>query len=172
MFLLESLLFLFGFSYLIRGLSHVYTFVAMLFRRTRVDKYGKTWALVTACTDGIGLGFAHELARLGFNIIQVGRNPEKLEKCEKVIRELYNVEVFNIVKDFSECNKDPISFFKDIFIKIENFDVCLLVNNVGTTEIGRFLSSQAWILSQNSLNLFPVVFMTRLFLEKCKNSVD
>lgn len=37
------------------------------------------WALVTGASDGIGLGFAHELAHRGFNVILHARNATKLE---------------------------------------------------------------------------------------------
>ncbi len=40
-----------------------------------VDRYGgDSWALITGGSDGIGLGFAQELAKLGFNICIIARN--------------------------------------------------------------------------------------------------
>ena len=65
-------------------LELLYRVIWMLRRAIRttdhlVDRYGKgSWALVTGGTDGIGLEMAKELARLGFNIINVARNSEKL----------------------------------------------------------------------------------------------
>ena len=39
-------------------------------------KYGyDTWALITGCTEGIGKCFAINLAKEGFNVILVSRNP-------------------------------------------------------------------------------------------------
>lgn len=169
MILLEILLFFLGFSYLLKAFTHVYNFVILLFCRTQVFKYGKSWALVTACTDGIGLGFTHELARLGFNIVQVGRNPEKLKNCEKLIKQKYGVDCLSIVKDFSICNQNPIQFFNDVFMQLGEIDLSLLVNNIGTVEIGRFLADRSLIIQQNTLNLFPVVFMTKLFVDRCRN---
>ena len=40
------------------------------------------WACITGATSGIGLGFARELARRGFNIILVSRTKKKLEDTQ------------------------------------------------------------------------------------------
>ena len=41
--------------------------------------YGKeSWALVTGATDGIGKQLCFDLAKAGFHIVLVARNPEKL----------------------------------------------------------------------------------------------
>ena len=39
--------------------------------------------MITGSTDGIGKAFAEVLAEQGFNIIIVGRSPEKLERTKK-----------------------------------------------------------------------------------------
>ncbi len=39
-----------------------------------------SWAVVTGATDGIGLGFCKILAKLGFNIVLISRNAEKLKQ--------------------------------------------------------------------------------------------
>ncbi|KAJ7246485.1 hypothetical protein C8J57DRAFT_1675292 [Mycena rebaudengoi] len=44
------------------------------------------WALVTGASDGIGLGFAHELASHGFDIILHGRSPTKLAAVATALR--------------------------------------------------------------------------------------
>lgn len=41
-------------------------------------KYGDCYAVVTGCTEGIGLGYVLELARMGFGVVMVARNKEKL----------------------------------------------------------------------------------------------
>ncbi|THF94717.1 hypothetical protein TEA_002942 [Camellia sinensis var. sinensis] len=50
-----------------------------------LKKYG-SWALVTGPTDGIGKGFAFQLARKALNLVLVGRNPEKLNDVSDSIR--------------------------------------------------------------------------------------
>jgi 17beta-estradiol 17-dehydrogenase / very-long-chain 3-oxoacyl-CoA reductase len=44
-------------------------------------RYGfRSWVVITGSTDGIGKALAFEFAKLGFNIVSISRNPEKLEK--------------------------------------------------------------------------------------------
>ena len=49
------------------------------------------WAFVAGATDGIGKGFARELARRGMNIVLVSRNQIKLEKLAAELNVYYNV---------------------------------------------------------------------------------
>ena len=61
---------------IIRGLrTHIWSrLVSLDFKK----KYGP-WAVITGCTDGIGLEYARLLATRGMNLILVGRNPQKLD---------------------------------------------------------------------------------------------
>lgn len=124
-----------------------------------------SWALVTGSTDGIGQGFAFVLASKGYNIIQVARNPRKLEDNGNEIYSRYGVLVKNIVKDFSVCTKNPILFFKDILDQCKGCDISLVVNNVGTSYSNTLFNevSESKILELMSLNIFPTVFLTSLF---------
>ena len=59
-------------------------FLSRQFCRRKIDhlqRYGGkgTWALVTGSSDGIGLEFARQLAREGFNICLVSRTESKLK---------------------------------------------------------------------------------------------
>lgn len=43
-----------------------------------IERYGKgSYAAISACTDGIGKGFALQLAKRGFNLVMFVRNVEK-----------------------------------------------------------------------------------------------
>jgi hypothetical protein len=51
--------------------------------------YCSIWLLViTGATDGIGREFALQLAKAGFGVVLVSRNPEKLQKLANEISEL------------------------------------------------------------------------------------
>jgi 17beta-estradiol 17-dehydrogenase / very-long-chain 3-oxoacyl-CoA reductase len=51
-------------------------------QKNYAERYGsKTWAVVTGGSDGIGLGFCEELAKLGFNICMIARNKQKMEEA-------------------------------------------------------------------------------------------
>ena len=51
-------------------------------------KYGK-WAVVTGCTQGIGLSYVEELARRGMSIVLISRNQEKLELLAKEVKQKF-----------------------------------------------------------------------------------
>lgn len=54
-------------------------------------RYGAgSWVVVTGASDGIGLGFAVEFAKLGFNIVLIARNTEKLERAAAHVKEEAN----------------------------------------------------------------------------------
>jgi 17beta-estradiol 17-dehydrogenase / very-long-chain 3-oxoacyl-CoA reductase len=47
---------------------------------------GVTWAVVTGATDGIGLGFCEVLVQMGFNVVLVSRNNEKLQATAESLK--------------------------------------------------------------------------------------
>ena len=71
-----------------------------------------SWALVTACTDGIGQGFADSLAKKGFNIVQVGRNIEKLSLTGNDLKTKYGVQVKMLSKTLVYAQKILLNFMK------------------------------------------------------------
>ena len=61
-----------------------FRFLRLLFTLIRpgknlLSRYGKSWAVVTGSTSGIGYEFALQLAKKGFNIILVSRSESKLK---------------------------------------------------------------------------------------------
>lgn len=165
---LESLFFIYGVLTLLKVFLSILNCLLPFIRKNKFNYQKGTWAIVTACTDGLGLGFVEELAKRGLNIIQVGRNPSKLEKQEIFLKEVYKIEVRSITKDFEDCPKDPISFYSDIFSKVSDLNVTVLINNVGGSHVKQFIHSTK-VLSILSLNIFPIVFMTKMFLQTCKD---
>ena len=89
-------------------------------------KYGE-WAIVTGCTDGIGMQYALQLAAKGFDIVLISRSEEKLETISREITEKFNVKTKIIVYDFSK-----VDGYENIAKELENLDIGILVNNVGT----------------------------------------
>ena len=79
-----------GLFFLIDWCLEGYYFLRTLCARRNLSEYGiGSWALITGSTDGIGLAFAKSLAKYGFNIILVARNPEKLQKVEQELKEYH-----------------------------------------------------------------------------------
>eukprot|EP00127_Corallochytrium_limacisporum_P000786 Clim_evm72s25 gene=Clim_evmTU72s25 len=90
-------------------------------------KYGG-YALVTGATDGIGLAYANEFARMGYNLVLVSRTQSKLDACQKDIESKHGVKVETVAFDFSDTSLD---YNKDLGDKVKGLDIGVLVNNVG-----------------------------------------
>jgi 17beta-estradiol 17-dehydrogenase / very-long-chain 3-oxoacyl-CoA reductase len=73
----------------VRMLYHIWLCIQEIFLLKELDlikRYGKgTWAFITGSTDGIGLGFANNLAKRGFNVIICARDAEKLAQKKKML---------------------------------------------------------------------------------------
>lgn len=97
-----------------------------------IARYGKgSWALVTGSTDGIGLCFAQQIAKRGFNVIISGRDPAKVERVAKELgSEFPKIQTKGIVVDFSKSGEN--GFIEAVQRQVEGLDIALLVNNVAT----------------------------------------
>ncbi|XP_077226886.1 very-long-chain 3-oxoacyl-CoA reductase 1-like [Tasmannia lanceolata] len=106
----------------------IWVYVTFLRPAKNLKKYG-SWALVTGPTDGIGKGFAFQLARKGLNLVLVGRNPNKLKEVSDEIQAKFGkTQIKTIVVDFSGDLSEGI---KRIEETIDGLDVGVLINNVG-----------------------------------------
>lgn len=107
-----------------------WVYVSFLRPAKNLKKYG-SWAVVTGPTDGIGKGFAFQLARKGLNLILVGRNPDKLKDVSDSIKlKFANTQIKSVVVDFSGDLDDGVKRVKEA---IEGLDVGVLINNVGVS---------------------------------------
>ncbi|XP_064399134.1 very-long-chain 3-oxoacyl-CoA reductase-like [Halichondria panicea] len=95
--------------------------------RTNLKKYGP-WAVVTGASEGIGRGYALELARQGLNVVLMSRSQEKLDKVATEIKAKYaGREVRVVPVDFSQ----GAEIFPQIAESVQDLDIGILVNNVG-----------------------------------------
>jgi len=96
--------------------------------RTSVDvrRLGE-WAIVTGATDGIGKGYAQQLAKRGLNIVLVSRTPYKLQNVAAEIETKYKVNTKIVDIDFTG-DEDVFERMKK---ETSGLDVGVLVNNVG-----------------------------------------
>jgi len=149
-----------------------YYYLRTILSTNSLKKYGKgSWAVVTGCTEGIGLGFARVLAKYNFNIVLISRNPQKLEKVREEITRLHGVDAKVVCCDFSECTQEPLEFFQKIDEEIRDLDVSILINNVGYAGTGRFHTHHVHdeLLQMLSVNLWPCVYLTKMFLRRMMN---
>nr|BAN15748.1 3-ketoacyl-CoA reductase [Dianthus caryophyllus] len=124
--------FIVGFLTLSKTLFKLVKWVYISFIRPgkNLKKYG-SWAVVTGPTDGIGKGFAVELAKKGLNLVLVGRNPEKLNDISSIITSKNkNIQIKTVVVDFSGDLGAGIERIKSA---ISEIDVGILINNVGVS---------------------------------------
>lgn len=86
------------------------------------------WALITGCTDGIGLSFTKELSGRGFNIIMISKNINKLESLRSEIETTFKNKTLLFMHDFS---KKSDNFYFNLSDVIKNLNIKVVVNNVG-----------------------------------------
>ncbi|XBI08986.1 hypothetical protein VPH35_136639 [Triticum aestivum] len=116
----------------LRLLSHL----ALLLRRPRDlrRRYG-AWAVVTGPTSGIGQSMALELARLGLNLVLVGRDPAKLKDISETISKTRAVQTKTVVFDLAlVATPQGDEAVRRLREAVEGLDVGVLVNNAGVAK--------------------------------------
>lgn len=109
-----------------------------LSKRRLIEQYkpvgeGAPWAIITGCTSGIGEAAAYKLAAEGFNIVLIGRNPDKLEEVERRIQLASpKAQTKLIVADLCKQACD-LPTYRRIAFEISNLDVAILFNNAGVS---------------------------------------
>ena len=79
-------------------------YILQLFGYTHDLRKDRKWAVVTGCTDGIGLQYALQLASKGLDIVLISRSERKLETLSKEITAKFNVKTKIIVYDFTKVD--------------------------------------------------------------------
>jgi 17beta-estradiol 17-dehydrogenase / very-long-chain 3-oxoacyl-CoA reductase len=120
----------------LKTLSYTRALLTPLFRfpKDLAARYGKdSWAVVTGASDGIGKGYAIELARRGFNVVLVGRNEAKLKAVAQEVKQNAPQAQFRVVvADFVDAYKE--GWAEEIEKQVRDLDVSILVNNAGLGE--------------------------------------
>ncbi|XP_057827236.1 very-long-chain 3-oxoacyl-CoA reductase 1 [Cryptomeria japonica] len=106
-----------------------WTWVTFLRPGKNLKKYG-SWAIVTGPTDGIGRGFAKQLASRKINLVLVGRTLSKLTDLADELQSKYKIQAKTVVVDFSGNLVEGMSRVEEA---INDLDVGLLINNVGVS---------------------------------------
>lgn len=115
-------------------------------------------ALVTGASSGIGKEIAKYLATLGYDLIIVARNTDKLNKLKAEIKE---VDVRVITLDLSR-EQDSL----DLYEHLKDEQIDFLVNNAGFGAYGKFtevpLEKELDLIHTN---VSAVHILTKLFLQ-------
>lgn len=121
-------------------------------------------ALITGASSGIGYSMAKYLSSLGFDLILVSRDKERLQEIQNELK----TEVKIIVVDLTKENK-----IKELYVLCKNDNIDLLINNAGFGLFGNFSDTDLnRELEMIDLNIKAVHMLTKLFLRdmKKKNS--
>jgi 17beta-estradiol 17-dehydrogenase / very-long-chain 3-oxoacyl-CoA reductase len=85
--------------------------------------------LITGSTDGIGLEFATQLAKAGYNLLLVSRTASKLESVASALQTAYpGSSVKTLAVDFAAAGPSDYAALKK---SVDGLDVGILINNVG-----------------------------------------
>uniref|UniRef100_A0A803PHC8 Uncharacterized protein n=1 Tax=Cannabis sativa TaxID=3483 RepID=A0A803PHC8_CANSA len=108
-----------------------WVFVNFLRPAKNLKKYG-SWAVVTGPTDGIGKGFAFQLARKGLNLVLVGRNPDKLKEVSDSIQAKFGLDVGILINNVG-VSYPYARFFHEVDEQL--LKNLIKVNVEGTTKV-------------------------------------
>ncbi|XP_020898646.1 inactive hydroxysteroid dehydrogenase-like protein 1 [Exaiptasia diaphana] len=104
----------------------VYVLARILRSGDLSSKFGAKWAVVTGASDGIGKAFSIQLAKSGMNVLLMSRNADKLKSVAVEIENKFNVKTHILTADFSKQD-----IYQQIERELKQFDIGILVNNVG-----------------------------------------
>jgi retinol dehydrogenase-12 len=145
------------------------TVISLLSRKgsmqRQTDLTGKI-ALVTGATDGIGRVTAEALAKMGAQIIIVGRNPEKTHTAALQIQQGTGQAIETIVADLSSI--EGVHSAAGEFLK-RHARLHILVNNAGAVFMQRKTSADGLEMTF-ALNHVAYFLLTNLLLDTLKAS--
>ncbi|NLA33977.1 MAG: SDR family NAD(P)-dependent oxidoreductase [Tenericutes bacterium] len=114
-------------------------------------------ALITGASSGIGQSIAKYLSNLGYDLVLVASNKEKLEATIKD----YKTNVKLVVTDLSN-----LKMVKDLYLFCRDDNIDILVNNAGFGLIGNFNETDSLReLEMIDVNIKAVHLLTKLFLK-------
>lgn len=117
-------------------------------------------ALVTGASSGIGLEIAKYLDKLGYEVILVAREKEKLESVAKMLKHKPKI----IVMDLSQ-----VEDIKSLYVLVKSDDIDILVNNAGFGLYGNFTETDlSKEMNMIDTNIKAVHILTKLFLKDMK----
>lgn len=119
-------------------------------------------AVITGASSGIGLGYAHELAKRGANLVLVARSENVLERVASELMAAHKVQVEVVALDLS--NLDSGEKLVEILAN-KNLNADILINNAGFGTNNRLAKEDRQKLQkQIILNVATLVDLTAAFL--------
>lgn len=119
-------------------------------------------ALITGASSGIGKEFAIKLSKMGYDIIAVAHDTQKLEELKEVITT--NLEIISL--DLSVEKSAQILYEK---VKWDIQNIHILINNAGFGVFGKFDETELEKeLDMVHVNVLTVHSLMKLFLQEFK----
>eukprot|EP00826_Nyctotherus_ovalis_P002562 TRINITY_DN10515_c0_g1_i3.p1 TRINITY_DN10515_c0_g1~~TRINITY_DN10515_c0_g1_i3.p1 ORF type:complete len:300 (+),score=86.32 TRINITY_DN10515_c0_g1_i3:73-972(+) len=129
------------------------------------------WAIVTGGSSGIGLAYAKQLAKVGFNLILVARDEIKLrEKRNEILREVGKdtLEIQIVSFDFSKPYSQE--YYSQLEKAIGEKSIAILVNNVGADYACEFTElGTKDVATMLNVNVNAVTYLTHMVIPAMKN---
>ena len=165
--MISCLLSIIGWYLLARALYGAYRVIEEIYFIRELDlssRYGKgSWAFVTGSTDGIGLEFAIQLAKRGFNIVMIARNRQKMNEKEELIKKANPlVQVQKVEIDFKDSGDSKN--LENIINSVSNLDISIVINNVEVTPAPVLDMSMQTALDMVVVNCVPQTIFDRLLI--------
>lgn len=115
-------------------------------------------ALITGASSGIGREMALYLSELGYDLVVVARNKDKLEELKKIVKTNIKIMEYDL-SDIDNCYK---LYDK---IKDNNIDIDIVINNAGFGLFGNYMDTDLNIeLNMIDLNIKALHILTKLFI--------
>lgn len=115
-------------------------------------------ALVTGASSGIGMEIARYLDEMGYHLILVARNKEKLEELATTLKQKPKIIVMDLQVE---------SNVKSLYVLTKNEDIDILVNNAGFGDFGKFIETDlSKELEMIDLNIKAFHTLTKMFLKE------
>jgi len=106
-------------------------------------------ALITGGAGGLGFEFAQLAAKDGYQIVLADAQAEALENARQILETKYNAQVHTICQNLALPNAAKTLYDE---LKVERFEIYMLINNVGIGDFGQFWETQ-WAKQQTLLQL-------------------
>jgi short-subunit dehydrogenase len=168
---INNLVYFFGLVVLVKGLARFGFFVNRWFVRKPHDvheRYGKdSWILVTGATAGIGLEICKYAASdKNMNVVLVGRNSDKLNKCELEVKEANpKIKTKTLVLDFNAST--DLDYYYKALEPVKNLDISIIVNNAGVMNVCGFDEvTQELLKEMTETNMHGLTVLTKMFADR------
>ena len=140
------------------------------FKQDLLSKYGikgKTYAVVTGGSDGLGLELCDSLAEQGFNICIISRNRDKIDKRIGELREKHPLVQYKSVQADLSALATMAEYNELVARELSDLDIGILCLNAGCTATGTTDTVSDFKFQQVfTLNGLHVVYLTKALIKQ------